>query len=388
MMRRRFTIVLAAGGTGGHVIPAQAVAVELARRGHTPILVTDPRGMRYKDMFAGIEVLELKVSPASGGIVTAPLRFFKMISAMMRAVAILRRVRPSAVIGFGGYPSFPTGVAARALGIPVCLHEQNAVFGRTNRLLARFAAAVALSYPETARLKKKLPAYVAVTGNPVRQAVTALRDQPYEPPQLDGPFNLLVIGGSQGAQVLSDVVPAALSALPPALQKRLKVVQQCRDEDMLRVRATYAAAGIGAYTATFLNDLPQRLAMAHLVIARAGASTITELAIAARPSVLVPLPTATDDHQWANAQELADAGGAWLIRQSDFTPAALAKIIQGVARNPDRLQAASNAARQLGRTDAAAAVADLTEQMVLAHGPVSAITLPTGRSVQPLGGAS
>lgn len=384
-MQRRFTIILAAGGTGGHVIPAQAVAVELSRRGHTPILVTDPRGLRYKDMFPGIGVMELKVSPASGSLVAAPLRFFKMLFAIVKAVRILRRARPCGVVGFGGYPSLPTGLAARMLGIPVCLHEQNAVFGRTNRLLSRFAAAVALSYPETQRLKKNLHAYVAVTGNPVRQAITALRHQPYAAPQLDGPFNLLVIGGSQGAQVLSDVVPAALSALPPALQQRLKVVQQCRDDDMLRVRASYAAAGIGAYTATFLNDLPQRLAMAHLVIARAGASTITELAIAGRPSVLVPLPTATDDHQWANAQELAAAGGAWLVRQKDFTPAALAKIIQTVARNPDRLQAASKAARKAGRTQAAAAVADLAEQMVLAHGPVAAITLPPAH---PVGGAS
>lgn len=374
-MRRRYTIMLAAGGTGGHVIPAQAVASELARRGHTPILVTDPRGLRYRDMFPGIAVEELtSAAPMHGGL-AALLGGVKMMAAAAQAVALVRKWRPSAVVGFGGYPSLPTGIAARLMGVPVCLHEQNAVFGRTNRLLAPFAAAIALSYAETARLKVRDQAYVAVTGNPVRDAVTALRDQPYAPPQLDGPFNLLVIGGSQGAQVLSDVVPAALSALPKALQSRLHVVQQCRDEDMLRARATYAAAGITAETATFLNDLPQRLATAHLVIARAGASTLTELAIAGRPSVLVPLPTATDDHQWANAQELADAGGAWVVRQGEFTPAALAKIVQSVARNPDRLAAASAAARGVGRTDAATAVADLTEQMVLAHGPVSAIPL-------------
>ena len=376
MMRRRYTIALAAGGTGGHVIPAHALAVELARRGHRPMLITDWRGLRYAHLFPGLPVHDLNSASLQGGVIGRLLGIWSILLSTIQAIGILRRTHPACVVGFGGYPSLPAGLAAAILGIPLCLHEQNAVFGRSNRFLSRLAAAVALSFTETVRRPSADRQYVVVTGNPIRRAVAALQGSGYTPPEPDGEFRLLVIGGSQGAQVLSEVVPAAISALPRAAQQRLKVVQQCREEDMPAVRAAYAATKVQVETAAFLDDLPARLAAAHLVVARAGASTVTELSAAGRPSILVPLPTATDDHQWANAQELVEAGGAWVIRQSDFTPPAVAKLLQNFARNPHKLEQAAQAAATVGRVDAAAALADLAEQVVVAFGPLDILPLP------------
>lgn len=376
MMRRRYAIALAAGGTGGHVIPAHALAVELARRGHRPMLVTDWRGLRYAHLFPGLPVHDLNSARLQGGLIGRLLGVWSMLLSTVQAIGILRRTHPACVVGFGGYPSLPTGLAAALLGIPLCLHEQNAVFGRSNRFLSRLAAAVALSFEETERHPSADRQYVVVTGNPIRRAVAALSGSAYAPPEADGEFRLLVIGGSQGAQILSEVVPAAISALPRAAQQRLSVVQQCREEDMPAVRAAYAATKVRVETAAFLDDLPQRLADAHLVIARAGASTVTELSAAGRPSILVPLPTATDDHQWANAQELVAAGGAWVIRQDDFTPPSVAKLMQNFARNPHKLEQAARAAAAVGRVDAAAALADLVEQVVVAFGPLDILPLP------------
>lgn len=374
MTRRSFDIVLAAGGTGGHVIPAQALAAELKARGHRPLFFTDDRGLRYAHLFPEIPMFDVASAPSGRGFVTRVHAILRILAGTVRARRLLKEVAPAAMVGFGGYPSLPSGLAAALSGVPLCLHEQNAVFGRSNRVLARMARAVALSFAGTRRLATRADR-VKVTGNPVRPAIAALYDQGYEAPEEDGPCHLLVIGGSQGATVLSDIVPAAVSALPRALQERLRVVQQARAEDLDRVRAAYATLGVAAEILTFIDDVPSVLADCHLVIARAGASTVSELAVAGRPAVLVPFPAATDDHQTANAAELERAGGAWVIGEREFTPGALAKLLQIALRDPAKLEAAAAAARSVGRPDAAADLADIIERMIVAHGPLTALSL-------------
>lgn len=371
MTRRLFHIALAAGGTGGHVIPAQALAAELQQRGHRLVFLTDRRGMRYASLFPEMPVHEVASAPFRSGILAKLVSAFRMVGGTLRALRLMRELRPAAVVGFGGYPSVPSGLAAAIAGLPLCLHEQNAVFGRSNRLLARFARLVTLSFTRTLR-QPRHPA-IHVTGNPVRPAIAALSASDYEAPQLDGVFRLLVIGGSQGATILSDVVPAAISALPKGSYSRLEIVQQTREEDLERVTKLYDQIGVKAEILPFVEDLPARLATAHLVIARAGASTLSELAVAGRPAILVPYPAATDDHQTMNALELTEAGGAWAIAQREFTPAALAKLLQGLMRDPSRLSVAAEAARGVGRPEAAAALADLVERLIVARGPLAAL---------------
>lgn len=371
MVRERFNIVLAAGGTGGHMIPAQALAEELSRRGHTPSLLTDRRGMRFARLFGDMDIFEIASGRVRGGLLGRIAALGGIVRGIFGARRILRRTDPAAVVGFGGYPSLPAGIAAAWAGIPLCLHEQNAVFGRANRFLARLARMIALSFEGTRRVPEG-PRRM-LTGNPVRASVAALHDRPFAEFTSDSLMRILVIGGSQGARILSEVVPAAISTLPRALQNRLQITQQCREEDMEMVRARYAEMGVAAEVMTFVDDLPARLEWTHLVIARAGASTVSELAAAGRPAILVPLAIATDDHQTANAGELAKSGGAWMLAERDFTPAALAKIIAGLARTPARLSVAAEGARKVGRPDAAHALADAIEQMVLVSGPVRAL---------------
>lgn len=371
MTRRLFHIALAAGGTGGHVIPAQALAAELSARGHHLVFFTDRRGMRYASLFPEMPVYEVASAPFRSGIVAKVVSALRMVAGTFRALRLIRMLKPAAVVGFGGYPSVPAGLAAAITGLPLCLHEQNAVFGRSNRLLARFARMLTLSFARTTRVPRH-PS-VHVTGNPVRPAIVELAAGDYEAPDADGEFRLLVIGGSQGATVLSDVVPAAISALPKGSYSRLRIVQQTREEDLERVTRLYEQLGIAAEIMPFVEDLPRRLADAHLVIARAGASTISELSVAGRPAILVPYPAATDDHQTMNAVELTQSGGAWTIAQRDFTPAQLAKLLQGLMRDPQRLADAARAAQGVGRPQAAAELADLVERLIVARGPLAAL---------------
>jgi UDP-N-acetylglucosamine--N-acetylmuramyl-(pentapeptide) pyrophosphoryl-undecaprenol N-acetylglucosamine transferase len=279
------------------------------------------------------------------------------------ALRLYETFRPSAVIGFGGYPAFPALLAARRDRIPALIHEQNAVLGRVNRLVAARVDAIATSYPNVERLPDSARERAEFVGNPVRDEVLALREQPFPPLGPDGIFRLLVTGGSQGASILSEVVPEGLALLPEHFRRRLQVTQQCRAEDIDEVRARYAGLGIPADLATYLPDMPERLAWSHLVIARAGASTIAELTVAGRPAILIPLPSATDDHQSANAREMARAGGARMIPQTRFTPIELAKQMQKLALDPDALGNAAARARALGKPDAARALADLVERV-------------------------
>ena len=353
--------VLAAGGTGGHLTPAFALAHELERRGHHVALITDERG---KAIPGKPDFLTAHVLPA-GRFGKNPLRWLAAIKAVLKGRTMSQRlyetVQPTAVIGFGGYPALPALLGAQGMDIPTIVHEQNAVLGRVNRLLAGRVDAIALSYPDVDRLKPKYESKVHLVGNPVRPGVLSLRDQEFPPFTEDGLFRVLVTGGSQGARVLSEVVPDGLSMLPPALRNRLQVTQQCRPEDLDAVRARYANHEIPAELATYFEDMSARLADTHLFIGRAGASTIAELTAVGRPAILVPLPIATDDHQAANTREVVKAGGARSIRQAGFTAKELAKQIAAMAHRPETLANAAHAAWNCGRPDAASDLADLVE---------------------------
>jgi UDP-N-acetylglucosamine--N-acetylmuramyl-(pentapeptide) pyrophosphoryl-undecaprenol N-acetylglucosamine transferase len=360
MMSRHY--VLAAGGTGGHMVPAHALAEELLLRGHRVALITDDRGARIPGLFDNVQVHVLPAGRLAGGPVGWLRAARATITGRAMALRLYETFLPSAVIGFGGYPALPALLAARRDRIPALLHEQNAVLGRVNRLMAGKVDAIATAYPGVQRLPAKAADKVHLVGNPVRDEVLALRDQPFPPLTEDGIFRLLVTGGSQGASILSEVVPEGLALLPEHFRRRLQVTQQCRAEDIDQVRGRYAALGIPAELATYLPDLPERLAWAHLVIARAGASTIAELTAAGRPAILVPLPSATDDHQTYNAREMARAGGARMIAQGKFNPVELAKQMQKLGLEPVALAKAAECARAVGRPEAARDLADLVER--------------------------
>ena len=351
-------IILTAGGTGGHMFPALAVAEVLRERGHRLVLVTDARGARFAQPFGDIEQHILPAADMARGRAKGVIN---LVRAFVQAWRLYGALKPAAVMGFGGYASLPALMAARFRHVPFCMHEQNAVLGRVTRAMVKTASRIALSFPNTQRLETAYAAKGILTGNPVRAEVRALQDQAYAAPQPDGMIHLLVLGGSQGAKILSDVIPQALASLPDDIRTRLQITQQCRPETLDDVRRFYAEAGIAHEAAAFFDDVATRLGTATLVIARAGASTISEIQIAGRPSILVPLPSAADDHQTANACELADAGGAWVMPQDDFTPENLAARLAELFATPDALMNASNAARDQARPDAAERLADMVE---------------------------
>ena len=357
-------IALAAGGTGGHLFPAQALAQELARRGRSVVLMTDERVLKFETLFPGVPIYAVPAATFSGHGVGGKIKAgLAILSGTWQAYRLLGRLKPAAMIGFGGYPTMPPMLAALVRRIPACVHEQNAVLGRVNRVVAPYVTAIASTFSEPRYLRGKDGAKLVVTGNPVRDAVVAQGTSVYRAPQGDGPIRLLVFGGSQGARVLSDVVPSALTRLPEALRVRLQVVQQCRQEDIDRVRQTYDAADISTEIASFFDDMPVRIAQAHLVIGRSGASTISELSVIGRPSILVPLPHSLDNDQKANAAFLADAGAAWMIEQKDFTPDAVAGLIGELCGAPGKLETAAAAARRQGRPHAVRDLADLVERL-------------------------
>ena len=353
--------VLAAGGTGGHLLPAFALATELERRGHHIALITDERGAQIPGR---PDFLTTHILPA-GRFGKNPVKWFAGAKAVWEgrnmAVRLFESFQPSAVVGFGGYPAFPALWAATSMGIPSVVHEQNAVLGRVNRLLAGKVDAIATAYPQVERLKAKYADKVHLVGNPVRAEVLALREEEFPALSEEGLFRVLVTGGSQGARVLSEVVPDGLAMLPPALRQRLQVTQQCRPEDLEAVRARYSSHDIPAELGTYFENMAGRLADAHLFIGRAGASTIAELTAVGRPAILIPLPIATDDHQAANTREMVKAGGARMVRQESFTAKELAKQIKAIADSPEGLGKAAHAAFNCGRPNAVQDLADLVE---------------------------
>lgn len=363
-------ILLTAGGTGGHLFPAQALAHILIERGWTVHLATDGRAERYGHDFPAASVQIIPSATPSG---KNPLKMAQaavtLLKGYLAARKVLNELKPQAVVGFGGYPTVPPMLAASAMGIPTCLHEQNGVMGRANKLLARGAKAVAASFS----ILKGAEAFkdkIHLTGNPVRPAV--LEAAKIELPALteDGPLYLTVFGGSQGARFFTEYMPGVVGRLPEEMRNRLKLVQQCRPEDMPKARVAYRELKIDADLAPFFADMPQKIAQSHLVVCRSGASSVSELAAIGRPSILVPLPGSLDQDQKANASVLADAGGAWVMEQRGLRPNPIADVIEDLFSNPDKLIAAAQAARGEGRPDAADRLADLVEGLVSGSGVV------------------
>ncbi len=358
------TIMLAAGGTGGHLFPAYALAEELGRRGAAVDLLTDVRGARYGGDFPARRTYPI---PSATITSRSPFEMARTAWVLMRglwaAYRLFGKARPGAVVGFGGYPSFPPLLAARLHGIPSALHEQNAVLGRANRMLAERVSAIALSFARTKFLDPRLGPKVRVTGNPVRRAVIDAAGRPYRAPRPQEPFRLLVFGGSQGARFFADALPPALALLPAEARGRLRLTQQGREEDIGRLRSAYGSSGIAAEVAPFFADLPARMADAHLVVARAGASTVAELTVIGRPALLVPLPHAIDNDQRQNATRLAESGACWCIDQKEASPERLAREIARLMGDPGALEAAAAAAKGQGRPDAVARLADLAEEL-------------------------
>jgi UDP-N-acetylglucosamine--N-acetylmuramyl-(pentapeptide) pyrophosphoryl-undecaprenol N-acetylglucosamine transferase len=353
-------VLVAAGGTGGHLFPAEAVSVALTRRGMTVALATDARAARFGKQFPPSVVHVIPSDTLRGGGPFAMVKTATVIAVGLgKAWFLLGRLKPAVVIGFGGYPTVPTLLAATLRRIPTLIHDANAVMGRANRFLAPRVNAIATAFSDVAETEPALAAKTTVTGNPVRPAVLAAAITPYEVPDPSGPLRLLVFGGSQGARVMAEVVPAAIEMLDAALRRRLSIVQQAREEDLNRVVQHYRRIGAAAEVAPFFADLPVRLAAAHLVISRSGASTVAELAAIGRPSILVPLPHALDQDQLANATVLQEAGGAMILTQDVFTPDRLAAEISALAAAPMRLATMAVGANSVGRIDAADRLASL-----------------------------
>jgi UDP-N-acetylglucosamine--N-acetylmuramyl-(pentapeptide) pyrophosphoryl-undecaprenol N-acetylglucosamine transferase len=352
--------LLAAGGTGGHLFPAEALGVELIRRGMRVRLATDSRASRYSGLFSK-DTIDVVPSATVRGRTPWSLAYTGLMLAAGTAVSLnlMRRLKPKAVVGFGGYPTLPPLLAARLCGIPGIIHDANAVLGRANRFLARRVNAIATSLPGVLDRDPQLSGKTTTVGTPMRPAILAAAAMKYVAPESTGSLRLLVVGGSQGARIMADIVPGAIERLEPALWSRLVLTQQVREEDMARVRAVYDRLKISAELAPFFSDLPARLAASHLVVSRSGAGTVAELAAIGRPSILVPLPGAIDQDQFANAGVLAQANGAFRISQADFTSDRLATEISALAADPARLDAMAVGARTVGRLDAAERLANL-----------------------------
>jgi UDP-N-acetylglucosamine--N-acetylmuramyl-(pentapeptide) pyrophosphoryl-undecaprenol N-acetylglucosamine transferase len=350
-------IVLSAGGTGGHLFPAQALAAELTRRGRQIVVMTDARFANYATQFPGARIETVPSSPLNS--LVAP---FKILAGVLLALSKLKRLAPDAVIGFGGYPSLPVMLAANFARLPTGIIEQNTVIGRANRLVMNRVKMVAAAFP-IARFAPRDKSKIVLTGNPLRPEVEALWGAAYDAPLFGGPLNLLVFGGSQGARALSEIVPAGITRLPADLKTRLRIVQQCRAEDIDTVRQIYANADIQAELAPFFPDLPRRMAEAHLVIARSGAGTIAELMAIGRPAILIPLPGAMDDHQTPNADLIAGADAGWKAAQRDLTPDSLAQMLSKIFAGPAALAHRAAAAHALATPHAAANLADAVEKL-------------------------
>ena len=366
MTAARPTFVLAAGGTGGHLFPAEALAERLVAANGAVYLATDRRTDAFAAAVPGVELLHISAGRIGGGPLQSAYGLAETALGLVQARRLLRRLQPDAVVGFGGYPSVPTMLAAIQLGCPTLLHEQNAVLGRANRLLAHRVGRIATGFAATAELRAADQARAVFTGNPVRPAIRAVADIPYRPPAPGGQVELVILGGSQGARIFAEIAPPALAALPPDLRRALRVSQQARPEDCARVAAELRDGGISAEVASFFTDVPERLARAQLAICRAGASTVAELAVAGRPAILVPYPFATDNHQLANARAFAAFGAGWVVPQAELSVPLLSRALAVRLGDAAGLAQAAEAAHRFAAADAAerlaAAVFDLVSR--------------------------
>lgn len=352
-------ILISAGGTGGHMLPAASLAHDLVSRGFRVEVATDWRGYTFEKFFGGLPMHVLKAGTIQQGFVRKFTGPAALIVGIVQAYRLIDKLKPAVVIGFGGYPSFPSVYVAQNKKVPTILHEQNAVLGRANVVLSKRADRIALSLPHVEGVSDYDQPKIVVTGNPVREEIGRLYAMPYPLLQSDGPLKIFVMGGSLGAKVFSVVVPAALARLPAAQRARIEIVQQCRVEDIETARDIYVRAGIKARLETFFHDVPDILASSHLVISRSGASTVAEVTTAGRPAIFVPYPYHADMQQKANAETVADQGGAWVMTEEGFTEDALLTRIETFLQNPETLFRAAEAARSCGRPDAARRLGNL-----------------------------
>ncbi len=351
-------ILLAAGGTGGHLFPAFALTEALKRAGCQVDIVTDERVDQFAHQTVADEMHVVPSATLKGKNPVALLKTGLILGrGVMAARKLLKKLQPDFVLGFGGYPTFPPLIAAKQLGIACGLHDQNAVMGRANRLLASRVDVIATSFKQVKYLPEKYLSKVTMTGNPVRQKVLAVQDVPY--PDLSDEFRVLIFGGSQGARFFSDFFPSTLAEMAPDQRGKLSIVQQCRAEDLERVRQIYEKAGIKVQCEAFFDDLPAKMADSHLIICRSGASSVAEIAVCGRPAIMVPLPHALDNDQLLNAKSLADAGAGWIINQETLEKRAFLDQIGQFFAQPEDLQRAANAAKSLGQPEAVERLADL-----------------------------
>ena len=351
-------IILSAGGTGGHMTPAQALGHDLLSRGYRVEVITDKRGMKYKPMFDGMPMHLIRSGTLGAGAMGKFRGVANLGLGYFQAAKIIRKLKPAVVVGFGGYPSAPGVYAAQRGNVPTVIHEQNAILGKANEMLARRATRIALSLPLIAGLEDERDR-VVITGNPVRPDIAALYARPYPNIAENGTLRIFVVGGSLGASVFSKIVPEALGRLPSSYRARLQIIQQCREEDLESVQKAYAALDIKAELATFYNDVAAQLEAAHLIISRSGASTVAEVTAAGRPAIFVPYPHHKDQQQKMNAEAVADAGGAWVMTESGFTSEALLARIETFLQNPHVLFRAAEKASSCGKPDAAKKLGNL-----------------------------
>ncbi|MFH1158988.1 MAG: undecaprenyldiphospho-muramoylpentapeptide beta-N-acetylglucosaminyltransferase [Pseudomonadota bacterium] len=359
-MTKHKTIVLAAGGTGGHLYPAEALARELLDRGHRIVIITDKRGNAFRKLGNEVRIGRVRAATLKPGLVSKIRAVADIGIGILQAAVLLTKHKPSLIVGFGGYPSFPTVFAGQRLGIQTLLHEQNAVLGKANLWLANGANAIAVSLPETRGITPANKVKVTVTGNPVRAGICAMRDIPY--PALAGTFEIFITGGSQAAKIFSDVVPESVRRLPEDVKKRLHIVHQCREGDIASTEEKYRAAGVNAEIKSFFDDMPERLSACHLFIGRSGASTVAEIAVVGRPAIFVPYPGHADQQQKHNAGLIAVKNGGWVMMQDEFTAEKLADRIEHLAKNPFILENTAKAAKACGQPEAVRNLADLVEK--------------------------
>lgn len=368
-------ILISAGGTGGHMLPAASLARDLVSRGFRVEVATDWRGYTFEKFFGGIPMHVLKAGTLHQGFIRKFTGPASLIIGIAQAFRLVDKIKPAVVIGFGGYPSFPSVYVAQNKKIPTIIHEQNAVLGRANVVLSKRADRIALSLPHVEGVSDFDSPRIVVTGNPVREEIGRLYALPYPLLQADGPLKIFVMGGSLGAHVFSVVVPAALARLPAAQRARIEVIQQSRSEDIEAAREVYTRAGIKARLETFFHDVPDILASCHLVVSRSGASTVAEVTTAGRPAIFVPYPHHADQQQKANAETVADQGGAWVMTEEGFTEDALLTRIETFLQNPETLFRAAEAARSCGRPDAARRLGNLVVALASGWSPVASYDL-------------
>lgn len=357
----RPTILLSAGGTGGHVFPACALAEELVLRGYQVQIATDTRGIRYFDRLdASVPRHIIASGSYASGLVGKVLGGVEILKGFIQSINLIRNIQPIAIVGFGGYPSVPPVFIGQVLGIKTIIHESNAILGLANKLLARFASKIAVSYPDTAGIPDSLKSKSICTGNPVRQAIADLSIVPY--PDMNGKITIMIFGGSQGAKVFSDIVPLALVALPPELQTRLNIIQQSIPDSIDAVREIYSNSQLDFEIKSFFDDMPERIKKTHLFITRAGASTTAEFTAAGRPAIYVPFPWHKDNQQVFNAEQVAKSGGGWVILEKDLTVEGLKAKLENLLNNPETLQKSATAARALGIIDASQRLADCVSE--------------------------